>query len=398
MAKLYFFTEARYFKYGNHYYNPSGVLKYDLFKRYLGVFDELIVVARVLEVFESEFSVDLNRVDGERISVYELPYFHGVASYLLNRRKLNNELKSIVSLIGNKDRCLLRVPGNVGELAASILLKNKISYYLEVVGDPMDVFSKGANNHPFRFIFKILLTSSLKKTVINANGVCYITSYALPVRYPCKKDSFSTIISNVQLTQNDFVEKIDSIDISNSINLISIGSLEQMYKGPDIVLRAMHLLVKENIDVNLLWLGEGRYKEDMIALSKDLGIHNRCCFIGFVNDKTQINKLLDRSDVFVLASRAEAQGRVIIEAMARGKIIIGTDIGGIPENVPAQFLIPKDDIDALRAKILEIKDLNDLDYWQNINLRRSKDYCGSILEAKREIFLRKILKDEREDI
>ncbi len=393
MTKLYFFTESRFYKYNKNFYNPSGVLKYNLFKRYLDVFDELVVVARVMEVTNEEHCIDSNRVDGDSITVIELPYYHGVYGYILKRRQVYNKLKSVVDLLKNEDKCLLRVPGNIGELVSKILYKRSIPYYLEVVGDPMDVFSKGANNHPLRYVFKILLTSSLKKTVFKANGVCYITSLVLPERYPANNFAFTNIVSNVKLVENDYIESVRPVDLSSSINLISIGSLEQMYKGPDVVLNAIKMLLNKKIDVNLLWLGDGIYKKDMIALSKELGLEQNCRFIGYVHDKHKINMFLDNSDLFILASKAEAQGRVIIEAMARGKIVVATNVGGIPENVPNQFLIPKDDYEALANKIIELKAQNDLSYWQKLNLKRAKDYNEETLQIKRILFLKKILND-----
>lgn len=397
MGKLFFFTEARYIKYKNHYYN-SGALKYGLFKRYLRVFSDVIVVARVQYIHNSndpriKSCTPANRVDGINLTVYELPYYHGFSQYVKKLGEFKASLNKVLPFIKEEDRCLLRVPGNVGESAARILRRNNIPYYVEVVGNPIDVFSKGSNTHILRFLFKIILPRSLKITVLNAKGVCYITSLVLPEIYPASNKAFTAIISNVELLNDDFIYNVKTNFTEDSIKIISIGSLDQMYKGPDIMLKAIKLLIKQKIDVELTWIGEGKHKNEMIKLAKDLGIDKHCNFIGFIDDRMTIRELLDNADLFVLPSRAEAQGRVILEAMARGKIVIATDVGGIPEIVPKRFLIPKNDSTSLAEKIIEVKQLPGKHYWQNENLRKSKQYDIKSMTQKRDEFLKKILLD-----
>lgn len=164
----------------------------------------------------------------------------------------------------------------------------------------------------------------------------------LPQRYPASKNAFVNIISNVKLKNSDFINEIIKFDNSKvNIELISIGSLEQMYKSPDVVIDAIAKLVTLNYSVHLTWIGEGKFKDSMVNYAQSKGVHNYVSFIGYVSNKQELNKLLDASDIFVLVSRAEAQGRAIIEAMARGKIVIGSNVGGIPENVSPEFLVPK---------------------------------------------------------
>lgn len=398
MANLYFFTEARYLKMGNSIFNPSGVLKYDLFKRYLNIFNELIIVARVQIAKDDDiaFCTEENRVDGLNVSVYELPYFWGPIEYFKKKRAVSKIIQKIANNLNDKDRCILRVPGNIGDLTSKILKKKGINYYVEVVGDPFDVFSSGASNHRFRLIIKLLLYYSLKNTVKNANGVCYITEMVLPQRYPASKNAFVNIISNVKLKNSDFINEIIKFDNSKvNIELISIGSLEQMYKSPDVVIDAIAKLVTLNYSVHLTWIGEGKFKDSMVNYAQSKGVHNYVSFIGYVSNKQELNKLLDASDIFVLVSRAEAQGRAIIEAMARGKIVIGSNVGGIPENVSPEFLVPKNDVNALVNKILEVKALNNIDRWQIRNLAKAKEYEETILQVRRDIFLTKVLNDER---
>jgi len=91
-------------------------------------------------------------------------------------------------------------------------------------------------------------------------------------------------------------------------------------KGLDVLAKAM-----ERIDVKLLACGEG-------PLSKTLqGVPN-VELLGHVDEETK-NDLLRRCKFLVLPSRMESFGLVLLEAMAVGKPVVATRVGGMPEVV-----------------------------------------------------------------
>jgi glycosyltransferase involved in cell wall biosynthesis len=75
--------------------------------------------------------------------------------------------------------------------------------------------------------------------------------------------------------------------------------------------------------------------------------------LGFVSHEA-LSKLYDRAAVVVLVSRMEGLPNVVLEAMAHGKTVIATPVGGIPtliEDGVTGFLVPVGDAPALRAAI-----------------------------------------------
>ena len=82
----------------------------------------------------------------------------------------------------------------------------------------------------------------------------------------------------------------------------------------------------------VLIVGEGPAENKLRALSERLGIASRVVFAGMRRD---IPHLLPMMDVFVLPSLYEGFGIAILEAMAAGKPVVASTVGGIPEFVLA---------------------------------------------------------------
>ena len=145
------------------------------------------------------------------------------------------------------------------------------------------------------------------------------------------------------------------------------------------------------MDCRLTWLGGGKYLNEMKLLSKSLKIEDVAEFKGNVS-KQEVNYYLEKSDLFVLASRTEGLPRVVVEAMAKGLPCIGTNVGGIPELLDKNVLIPKNSVSDLVSKVSEI--LNNADYYYSQserNLTVARKYTETILNKKRESFYRFII-------
>lgn len=104
----------------------------------------------------------------------------------------------------------------------------------------------------------------------------------------------------------------------------------------------------------VLCVGDGPAKEDLRALTERLGIASRVVFTGMRRD---IPQLLSLMDVFILPSLYEGFGIAILEAMAAGKPVVATTVGGIPEFVQqgqTGFLVPPGDAQALALAMKQL--------------------------------------------
>lgn len=119
------------------------------------------------------------------------------------------------------------------------------------------------------------------------------------------------------------VKKIKS---NETFNVITTVRLDRQ-KGIDILLRAWSKVVHDTT-FNLLILGQGHLETELKHMAKSLEINDSVRFFGLVNDPEYY---LNKSDIFVLPSRAEGMSNALLEAMCIGLPCIATNISGNKE-------------------------------------------------------------------
>ncbi|QQX75959.1 MULTISPECIES: glycosyltransferase [Aequorivita] len=381
--ELVFVTEARFVKnrLGDYYADSS--FNYELWNRYLESFSKIAIMARVKR--DDDFRANSSLLSsGKNVSFIELPYYIGPLQYFLNLRKLKKVIKQTINKSNATFIC--RVPGNIGDLAIRCLINKNKNYGLEVVGDPWDVFARGSIKHPLRSYLRKISYNSLIYNVQNASAVLYVTNETLQKKYPVRSNTFEISASNVNIDDSLIAVDPKSHSFKNEYQIISIGSLAQMYKSPDILIKSIRMLKNKGINCKLIWLGDGDFKEDMEFFAKELNLDNDITFLGNV-DKIKVREYLIQSDIFVLASRTEGLPRAIIEAMSVGLPCIATTVGGIPELLDNAVLVPKDNADAMAEKIKKLIEIPEFYNEQaSLNLRRSHNYKNSVLRDKRKQF------------
>ncbi len=99
-------------------------------------------------------------------------------------------------------------------------------------------------------------------------------------------------------------------------------------KGFDDLIHAFSLLQKRNPRAKLLLGGDGTEKDKLYRLTLELGLEQQVHFVGWIDD---VKEFLSKGTVFVLPSRDEPFGIVLLEAMANGLPIVTTRTGGACE-------------------------------------------------------------------
>ena len=138
--------------------------------------------------------------------------------------------------------------------------------------------------------------------------------------------------------------------------VLGIGRLVPQ-KGFDLLLRAFAQAVAAGErDTDLLLAGDGVERANLETLAAELGLGDRVRFLGRV-DRPEAVRLFTGCRFFVLPSREEPFGIVNLEAMAAGKPVIATAVGGVPEIVTDGangLLVPGENVEALATGMLHL--------------------------------------------
>jgi len=116
----------------------------------------------------------------------------------------------------------------------------------------------------------------------------------------------------------------------------------------------MPKIVQQFPSTRLLLVGEGPLRGDLQRLTKALDLERHVIFTGL---RTDVPRLLQAVDVFVLPSLWEGFGLVLLEAMVAGRPIVASSVGAIPEIVldaETGLLVPPRQPDSLAGAILAL--------------------------------------------
>jgi glycosyltransferase involved in cell wall biosynthesis len=114
--------------------------------------------------------------------------------------------------------------------------------------------------------------------------------------------------------------------------ILTVGRWEasEAYKGVDHLIAALPSLLKIFPDVQLVAVGEGSDLPRLQSLAQGSDVSDRVHFLPFMTHD-RLPNAYDHCELFAMPSRGEGFGLVFIEAMARGKPVIGGAHGGTPE-------------------------------------------------------------------
>lgn len=353
-------------------------------RHYLPAFTEVRLVARVLDVARAPDGA--RRVDGDGVTVWPVPYYLGPKQYA---RRWWAVRRAVIASAADADGFILRVPSVIGNLLAGWLDRRHRPYALEVIGDPHEVFAPGAIRHPLRPLLRSRFSTALRRQCAHAVAIRYETERSLQERYPARPGTPAVGISSVELPTGAFVPKARVYPTAAPGALLSVGSLEQMYKGVDVLIEAVALLARRHTGVRLVHVGVGACRAELERLAIRLGVADRVTFAGWLPSVQALRAEFDRADVFVMPSRTEGLPRVLVEAMARGLPAVGTTAGGIPELLPPERLAaPGDPVGLADAIGRLLPDPELLSRASARNLDRARAFSPDVLTPRFDAFYR----------
>jgi glycosyltransferase involved in cell wall biosynthesis len=371
-------------------WTARGHAAYNYWIRYLEVYDLVRLLVRAVE--RPRPPEGWQEVTGPGVEAIPLPDFHTPSQFVRTFRDMRRVVRAAVN---EPEAIHLRPPCLIGGIFWKALDSGR-PYGVEVIGDPYDLFAPVAFPERMRPLYRIWFSRRLRLLCANATAAAYVTQQALQMRYPPAPGAFVTYFSDVDLGERAFVTSPRKSFKNGPTKLIMVGSLEQLYKGPNVLVEAVALALRRGADVQLVLAGEGKRRPDLEKQVQHLGIQDRVEFLGQVPAGAGVRKHLDAADVFVLPSFQEGLPRAMIEAMARGLPCLGTAVGGIPELLSPQDLVPPGDAAALADKIYEVTgDPGRMAEMSIRNLNKASDFKEQTLRERRVDFYLQV-KDQTE--
>ncbi|MBE5825074.1 MAG: glycosyltransferase family 4 protein [Butyrivibrio sp.] len=312
---------------------------YDFWKRYLSVFDEVVVVARIKDVDYLDYD-NYILSSGPNVQFEKLPMVIGSVNRFMYLAKMPQIEKIAKRIVRNVDCAVFRMPALMAIFVYRAYAKTGKPYSVEAVSNPQNIIGKS-------IIYKMIMSRGMRKCISNADGVAYVTQQSIQKSFPFREGEksksdhsrFSTVFTSADIKNDLYCFKRDYKCHKGAWKIIHVAnSMNSKHddKGHVSAMAVVKMLRDRGYDVELTFVGEGIYRGKYEKMARDMGLTDVVRFHGYVSRKEDLFLMLKNSDVFLFPSLNEGLPRVLIEAMATGLPCITSNVGGIPELISSE--------------------------------------------------------------
>ena len=246
------------------------------------------------------------------------------------------------------------------QIEVLLFQKNEVEERLDPNIKIHRLFSHSDRHNPFLYIEARKLIKKIKPDIVHTHGakaseIIYHLSKFVYLKHVAtkrnpRKGSIFNKIDHVIAISEDVVRSISKEGVQLIYNgllpesniakqganpvftLLAVGRLDAI-KGFDILIKEV---AKLDFPFHLNIVGEGEERKNLETLINDLNLSEKVSLLGFRED---IPSLIAAADLVVVTSHSEGFGRVVIETLFYGKLIISTKVGISIEILPEELLI-----------------------------------------------------------
>jgi glycosyltransferase involved in cell wall biosynthesis len=260
------------------------------------------------------------------------------------------------SALGRNLRAYIRLVRRLRRLQPQVL--HAFLYLSYVLGTPaarlagVPVVVAGRRSQSYfkrgrRWVFALERAVTRVTDHVVANAAAVAEDARTIERVPAGK--LSVIYNGLLSSAFDTVEP-ENIDTSLPV-VVCVANLKAV-KGHRFLIDAAAALSRRGRPCTLVFVGDGPERRSLEAQANALGVDIR--FLGYVTDA---RPLLARADVVVLSSLSEGLSNAVMEAMAAGRPIVATAVGGTPELLDGRgLLVPPRASAALADAVMSLLD------------------------------------------
>lgn len=169
--------------------------------------------------------------------------------------------------------------------------------------------------------FKMLVNNPIVNKKVILVGCAKVVANRLKYMFP--KVNVCSIYNPIDIHQYKLLKE----DKREKFTYIHVARLSKI-KNQELLINAFNDVLYIYPHSQLVIVGEGELKKDLLERVKQLGKEKQILFLG---SRYDIPELLNKADVFVLSSTSECCPMSVLEAMASGLPIISTNVGGVRE-------------------------------------------------------------------
>jgi glycosyltransferase involved in cell wall biosynthesis len=360
--------------------HPSGVYDSYCFDRrffddYREVFSSVVVICRMQN--GQTLPVGAFKSDGNGVRFLDVRNARGAKWFVMSRYLSNSAVRAAIKWC---DAVVVRVPSELGWMTGKIAKQAKKPCMLEIIGDPKEAWQNSGSGLRHRLV-AWLEGRRLQNLAGECDAASYVSKHLSDI-YPVGENRPYDIISSIRLELEELSrERI--FDAIRQLEIVQVGSLTARKRSEDLI-RAGRLAANEGFLLKIHFAGDGPERERLEGVCHDLRLEDKVVFHGHIADRQALRKLLDEGDIFVLTSASEGLPRAVLEAMARGLPVLGTNTRGVDEVVRHMDLFPVGDVDALAKLIIGVaRDPQRLTAMSSHSTDVARRYTSRILSPRR---------------